>query len=224
MATTNSSRPELKCTQLSDFKPESWSSIEAAFADSQPCVTRQYWKPEPEAAFRPATIRVGWRNKEFLVYAVLSDDDIFNPVSEFNEPAFMKGDVFEMFLRPVDQDAYFEIHVSPENQKFQVRFPSAAAFLGRTSGPIPSDWMLSHRQVSSRVLVERDQKRWRVLAQIPFDLVAENSIPTAGSKWLFSFSRYDYTRGVAQPVYSSTSPHVKLSYHIQEDWGTLVFK
>jgi hypothetical protein len=221
---TPDSRPVLECGFIPHFDLESWPSIESAFAGARACHTRQFWKPALEPAFRAARIKVGWRDGSLLVHAVLDDDDIFNSVIEFNEPAYMKGDVFEMFLRPVDQDPYFEIHVSPVNQKFQVRFPSAAAFQGRPQGSLPPEWMIRNRVIESRVLVEPEQKRWRVLAKVPFDMIAEKSTPTVGSKWLFSFSRYDYTRGAEDPVYSSTSPHMKLSYHIQADWGTLVFK
>jgi hypothetical protein len=37
------------------------------------------------------------------------------------------------------------------------------------------------------------------------------------------FSRYDYTRGMGEPVLSSTSPHRRLDFHRQHEWGTLDF-
>lgn len=223
MQTNQNDRLELKCGEIPDFDPASWDSIEAAFAGAQACVSRQYWQPVTDTGFRPMTIRTGWRNGELAVYAVLKDDDIFNPATKLNEFGFMVGDVFEMFLRPVDQDPYFEFHVSPENQKLQIRFPSAEV-LRQRKGPPDERWFISDRQIGSQVLLEPVLKQWRVLARIPFDMVAEKSETQPGSRWLFSFSRYDYTRGQNQPVYSSTSPHVKLSFHIQEDWGTLVFE
>jgi len=71
--------------------------------------------------------------------------------------------------------------------------------------------------------VDKPHACWRVLASIPLERVAETGRPVAGDSWLFSFSRYDYTQGKAAPVLSSTSPHQVLSYHRQQEWGTLVF-
>lgn len=168
-------------------------------------------------------VKAGWTPEALIVHAELEDSDIFNPELRFNAPSFMKGDVFEMFLRPSDQQAYFEFHVTPENQRFQLRIPSAQEFSTPRSEPgIPPDWFVE-RMIESRVRVDAAAGRWEVVAVIPFDLVCETSRPGPGTRWLFSFSRYDYTRGRAQPVLSSTSQHAILNYHRQEDWGELLF-
>jgi hypothetical protein len=66
--------------------------------------------------------------------------------------------------------------------------------------------------------------RWVVLAEIPASLVCGAPTPLPGQRWRFSFSRYDYTRGRAEPVISSTSPHPCADFHRQEDWGLLLFE
>ena len=43
---------------------------------------------------------MGWRNDALLVYTVLEDCDIYNDEREFNALSFLRGDVFEIFLRP----------------------------------------------------------------------------------------------------------------------------
>jgi hypothetical protein len=74
----------------------------------------------------------------------------------------------------------------------------------------------------SKVWLEPD--RWVVLAEIPSALVCGAPVPLAGRQWRFSFSRYDYTRGRAEPVISSTSPHPQADFHRQQDWGFLWFE
>jgi hypothetical protein len=84
--------------------------------------------------------------------------------------------------------------------------------------------MIYDRQIDTRVRVEGTQGRWWVLAAIPADMVADSGVLGPGSRWLFSFSRYDYTRGKPAPVLSSTSPHREVNFHRQQEWGTLLFE
>jgi hypothetical protein len=201
-----------------------WAAIAAAFGGADGCTLWQAWRDAPEALFRPATVRVGWTAERLLVYAELADDDIFNPVTVFNEPSFMQGDVFELFLRPSGQDAYYEFHITPLNQRLQLRIPSEAAFRAPKPSPgIPADWFQGQRQIDSRVAVDAAAGLWRVLAGVPLDWVAEGGRPRRGTEWRFSFSRYDYTRGRPDPVLSSTSAHTRVDFHRQCEWGRLVF-
>ena len=75
----------------------------------------------------------------------------------------------------------------------------------------------------SRAEVLHADHLWRVVARVPFAVVMETESFQPGCRWKFSFSRYDYTRGRAKPVLSSTSPHLRLEFHRQEEWGTLTF-
>ena len=179
----------------------------------------QAWLPAPQPAFRPATVRVAWDDQSLLVSAELHDADIFNPATEFNDLGFTKGDVFEIFLRPLTQSAYYEFHVSPQNQQLQLRFPDANAI---RSGKI-ENFFVTHRRLTSQARVDAAKQRWWVDVAIPLDLVQETGPVTPGTRWLYSFSRYDYTRGQTHPVISSSSPHAVASFHRQEEWGTVLF-
>jgi hypothetical protein len=215
--------PVVQCGRIeADLK--SWEDIEKAFGAAEPIRMCQGWRDVPDEDLRPATVRTGWTAQSLLVFAVLEDADIFNPVTVFNEPAYERGDVFEIFLRPFGQDTYYEFHVSPRNQRFQLRIPSADSFkTPKTEPGIPKAWFLNDWQIGSRVHLEQDRQRWSVLAEVPAARVTEGRGLKAGDEWLFSFSRYDYTRGRATPVHSSTSPHTALNYHRQQEWGHLLF-
>ena len=203
---------------------ESWPQLASVLSDAQIVESQQAWRSDLEPGFHPMWVRTGWTRDALYVLAEIEDADIFNPEKQFNALSFMKGDVFEMFLRPCDQDAYFEFHVTPENQKLQLRFPSAAALAAPRAQPgLPQEWYICHRIIESRVRVNVAAQRWEVAAEIPFDLVCETSQPRSDTRWLFSFSRYDYTRGKERPDLSSTSPHKVLNFHRQEEWGELRF-
>jgi hypothetical protein len=201
--------PQLVCRRLREVRRDAWEPTIAALRDAQPCRLGQAWLPTPQKEFRPATVRTGWTDTDLVVFAELEDADIFNPVTGLNALSFQHGDVFEMFLRPVEQTAYCEFHVSPQNQKLQLRFPSSQAFRAPRENPgIPPAWMISKRQIASQVRVEAERNLWSVLAAIPVDMVADSGRVEPGSRWLFSF----------------TSPHPQINFHRQEEWGTLVFE
>lgn len=215
---------ERVCRKIAVSNEDSWEEIRRAFQGTMECWMGQAWLPAPDPRFRPAVVRAAWREEDFLIYAELEDEDAFNPLHEFNGMLFMHGDVLEIFLRPEDQKAYFEFHISPENQKFQLRIPSAEEFRRPRSVPcLPGEWFIAEPVLFSRVLLEPAKRRWTVFAAIPLSRITGDHAPVRGMRWKFSFSRYDYTRGNPDPVHSSTSPHQRLNFHLQDDWGTLTF-
>ena len=188
---------------------------------------RQAWRAEPEPDLLPARVRVGWSESAMLVEAELSDRDIFNPITEFNQTAFNNGDVFEIFLRPEWQTPYFEFHITPSNQLLQLRFADA-----QQVRQLPSVGTLDERlagkkiwdqRITSSVRVEAAAQRWLVSVAIPFAMVVETGAMQPGARWLCSFCRYDHTRGRSAPVLSSTSPHAQCNFHRQEEWQPIEF-
>lgn len=213
----NPKPPKIDCRKLADFSPETWESVAVAFAEASPVALGQSWR-KLQDRFHPAVVRTGWLDDTLWVYAEIEDLDTFNPETRFNEPFFMQGDAFEIFLRPVGQPAYFEFHIGPANQLFQLRIPSAKSFAKQTEGESES-WKIRSPVVKSWSSVDRKRQLWRVLVAMPFQSIVEKG--GSRSQWLFSFARYDYTRGETGPILSSSSPHAKLGFHRQQEWGTI---
>jgi len=187
----------------------------------------QAWRTEPEPDLLPARVRVGWNREAMVIEAELSDRDMYNPATEFNQVAFHLGDVFEIFLRPEWQEPYFEFHITPDNQLLQLRFDGAHQLK-----QLPKTGTLDERlapvkiwkaRITSTVRMEAGAQRWLVSAAIPFAMVVETGAMQPGARWLCSFCRYDYTRGRSAPVLSSTSPHAECNFHRQQEWRPIVF-
>lgn len=187
----------------------------------------QAWLPKPEANWKPAVVRAGWTARGLRVEAELDDLDVFNPARDFNEVAYTQGDVFEIFVRPEAQEAYFEIHITPENQVLQLRFANAAAIEKLRDNGLGKDLLAPHKvwqpRIASETRVDVAQAKWIVRAEVPFALALEKGPMKPGERWFCSFCRYDYTRGERQPVLSSTSPHAKCNFHRQQEWRPIVF-
>ena len=184
------------------------------FHESPAVALRQYWLNEPEEGFRPASVKVCWRARSLCFFAEMEDDDIFNAAQNLNEQAFLLGDVFEVFLKSPHEEHYVEIHVTPNNQRLQLRIPRQGEARAAQAISDPA-------AVFSRAWIHPEGGRWFVYLEIPAHLVTGTS--SAGGRFdlQFSCARDDYTRGKESPFRSSSSPHPYASFHLVENWGIL---
>lgn len=214
---------ELNCRPLASFDESDWTTVEKAFANADSCELVQAWRDSPELEFQPARVRVGWRDEALWVYAELSDRDIFNDATHLNDRTYELGDLFEILVRPIGQDDYFEFHVTPENHQLQLHWPDVDAvwkFDDRHESLNP--YFVPKVLLVSQTQVQCQNYFWRVLAKVPASIAGSKSIQT-GDFWAFSFSRYDCTRSKSEPVLSSCSPHTQPRFHRQQEWGRLHF-
>lgn len=142
-------RQNTVCPRVIPFLLDDWASAAEAFKKSTPVYLGQHWLPQPEAGFLPTRVRTAWTDNALLVLAELDDTGIFNPSREFNAPAFKMGDVFEIFLRPIDQQAYYEFHIGPDNQKISTPSPIGKGFSRASPGRHSTGmahWQPNHRK------------------------------------------------------------------------------
>lgn len=220
-------KPELlaiECHELPAFNTGSLDDVRRAFHSATPCFLRQAWLKHAEADFAPGIVRLVRLGESLLVFAELTDTDIFSNATKFNQRLWELGDSFEIFLRPIEQEAYVEFQVSPDNQRLQLRYPDAAA-LGRArdSGSI-EEVLVPDKIFHSNTWVRPQERKWFVLVDIPAASVRSETRSLPGDHWHFSFSRYDYTCGRQEPVISSTSPHIEANFHRQQEWGAIRFQ
>jgi hypothetical protein len=224
-ATSNSSmpRPVIRCGQLPDFDDADLVAVRTAFAAATPCAMGQEWRAELEPVFAPGEVRMGWRLDELRVFAELTDRDIFSHATGDNQRMWELGDTFEMFLRPSWQNEYFELHVTPNNHRLQLRIPSFEALRqAQTAGEFGA-FHLPANSFHSRTWVQPENQKWFVFAAAPVRMLCGQARLIPGTRWHFSYSRYDYTKGNPEPVISSTSPHSIANFHRQHEWGELQF-
>ncbi len=187
-------------------------------------------QPKRAPAARPfygATAGAAHDGVHLYVVAEMEDIDIFNTATSMNQRTWMTGDAFEIFLRPAGQEAYYEFHVTPDNQILQLRLPNMADFydpvsLAEKSGAFTRR-LLPDKIIESRAEILRESERWRVMVSIPLGRLCENKQWEVGDIWTASFCRYDYTRAAEEPVVSSTSDHGRPDFHNQPEWRRLVF-
>jgi hypothetical protein len=217
--------PQLDCPSIDCARWKSWQDVGLAMSHAPSCSMYQHWLAQPEPGLKPATVALAHHESKLIVYAELSDVDIFGTVKEDGIQNFadLDGDVFEIFLRAEDEDSYLEHHITPDNCVLQLRYPRTTAMEEIKAGKHP-DWQSSYASnivIPSRVLVQPNLSLWRILALVPLDVVASTRRGSPDRNWRFSFSRYDYTHGAKAPLLSSTSAHAACNFHEHSTWGEL---
>jgi len=226
METHAAARPEqlveIQCALLPWFDRADRESIWRAFEPAAALPFQQAWLPETEAGFSPGDVRLGWQEHSLLVFADLSDLDIFNKATGPDQRLWELGDVFEMFFKSIETERYVEFQVTPHNQRLQLRYPNRNAAQVARSMRSLDEFLVPDETFHSMTWIETG--RWQVFAQIPAPMVCGSNEPIEDMQWHFSFGRYDHTRGVKNPVISSTSLHSQPDFHRQQEWNTLAFK
>lgn len=216
--------PPIDCRELPTFEASELEIVRRAFRNAAPIALRQAWMEQNELNFAPGEVRVGWRSNSILVFAELTDESIFNRVTGHNQYTWLHGDTFEIFLRPVQEQTYVELHITPNNYRLQLRYPDVEAFRRvKLHGGI-QNVLIRDEAFLSRTWARPEIERWFVYAEIPTRSVCDHARPLSGQQWRFSFSRYDYQSGREYPVLSSSSAHTEPDFHRQSEWRLMVFK
>jgi hypothetical protein len=218
------SSPEIICRELPPFNASDLDAVRAAFQSVEACPLQQAWRPVFDAGFEPTQVRAGWRGHSLLLLVEVTDSHIYTRATDHNQPFWELGDTIEVFLSPLEQASYVELQVTPNNFRLQLRFahPDELAHLRQTRSV---DRVATRDHAfRSQTWVEPENNRWFVFVEIPAGLVGENPALSAGSKWLFSFCRYEYAAPQDEPVLSSTSAHAEPDFHQPDEWGILQFK
>ncbi len=192
------------------------------FQRMESCEFGQAWQSAPSKDFMPAAVRTSWNDETLNIYAEIHDADIYNSAARLNEMTHETGDVFEIFLGREDSPVYHEFHVTPENQKLQLKWPDAETIWKLKSGAEMNPFLIEQEVIFSRTWAYPEHFQWHVYAEIPMAVLGV--VAPMEHVWKFSFSRYDYTRGKSDPIFSSTSPHKVCRFHRQEEWGRLIFQ
>ena len=105
-------------------------------------------------------------------------------------------------------------------------FPRGSSLSDFKDSGVDMDRLIDTFKVSQRIVdthaeVDQAKKTWTVLVKIPAAVLASDSQLRPDDSLRVSFCRYDYTRGKADPVLSSTSDHSIRNFHRQEEWRAM---
>lgn len=174
-----------------------------------------HWKETPDPAFQPGTVQVKRVGDTLELEARLCDKAIHSPGAKFNDMAYTKSDVFELFIKGEGDSHYHEIHVTPDNVLLQLRFEVGA------KRPFDIDKALVWEPLLESS-TERFDGGWIARFSVPLaNICSQSPLPTA---WKISCGRYDYQQtgdGTFKALFSNTAPLTVADFHRHEEWPVL---
>ena len=183
---------------------------------------KQGWRDVPEERFLPAHVKIGCRGDSFLVFGELTENLLYTSATEDKQLLCSMGDVFEIFLRDSESVSYVEFHVAPNGKRLQLLWPDAASIRRVSNKEITLDDLKVQEPIFDFSQWSEGQT-WCICASVPGSVFLPVGTSLDGRTWAASFSRYDYSSAVEPPVLSSTSSHVELSFHRQQEWAVVLF-
>jgi len=201
--------------EIPGFSTDDWPAIETALATGCPVQLTQHWRETLESDWVGGEIRLAHRGTELFIHAKLVDDRPSNRITVWNQRAWCEGDTLELFLWDESRENYYELHITPENQRLQLHFPDPASL--KAPGKTLADWTIDESLFESRTRVNADQSGWEVFIRIDLAVLYKGFAPA--QPFRFHFGRYDYQPGRAEPVLSSNAPFTVLNFHRRHEWA-----
>lgn len=191
--------------------------------DSKPILAKHFqqaWRANPENTFEPGYVELHAEKEGFAVIAVLSDQDIHNSATGFNEPTWKTGDVFEIFIQTA-ADTYYEFHITPENHNLFLAWTTERFNAFRTGNADLDTAMIRNRNfISSATSIDHARNRWTVFARLPYSNLM-NRRTTSALGLRVAFARYDANKNGVPPTLSASPDFPKLSFHMREFWDAV---
>ena len=193
-----------------------WEATSKAMTAGRRLDFRQPWFPQLEADFKPGQVWLGIHGDEMTAYAVMRDDQPANRATKWDDPTWITGDALELFFQAEDRPGYYEFHVTPENHRLQLFFPSTAAFHEKRGH---RHWAVEKQLFESATRIDDARTQWEAVMRIKLALVLDEPRGDGSRRFRFSFSRYDYQPGRNKPVTSATTPLSRPDFHHIPEWS-----
>ncbi len=170
-------------------------------------------------------VRLLWDKDYLYVGFEFTDSDVISEAQVDQQHHYLKGDVAEVFLKPVNQTWYWELYVNPTGNKTAFFFPGRG-LLGLPSGfpekiPLKNMKTAASYEGTLNNSWDRDTK-WTAEMAIPIaevGLIGEKLTPEI--PWLIFFGRYNYSRYLPVKENASYPEQENCNYHALEDYGLL---
>lgn len=215
----------VQCQDVSVDISSSWGDIHSIFDRIEGIPLRQTWLKGSRQKFEKGIIKVAYNSGCLLVYADLNDSYIYNPATKFNDPIRPQGDFLEILLRPEYQEAYYELHITPENLQSQFRFKHAECakeIMNTNPGKTATElFAIEFPIFKSKTELDEDINQWYVLAQIDLKTITENFRQDKVKRLFYNFCRKNLTKS-GKFESSSTAELSEYNFHHQNEWGTIL--
>jgi len=169
-----------------------------------------------------------WDEAGLYVFAELEDSCIIAQNRKDEQLHYEHGDVFELFVKPLNDSYYWEMYATPNGNKSTLFFPRDR------SGMELNDFLHGHKFQALEVSVEETsirlrqeasarQEGWNAQLFVPAaQLTALGAGWGDGTEWTVFCGRYNYnSEDLSDPELSMAPPLSATNYHLTNEYACL---
>lgn len=171
--------------------------------------------------------RLWYDEKNLYVALTFEDEDIVDLSNKNGQELYTLADVGEIFLKPLDDTWYWEIHVSPQG-RVSTYWWEGRGRVGLTGSRLRVEPPIVQAATWTRGILNQTKSRdngWSALVTIPWAKIDRTGATrTPHSRWSILMSRYDYSRFRQKgtgPELSATSLFAEPSFHQVDEYPKL---
>ncbi len=167
-----------------------------------------------------AEVRFAWNRQGLHVQAVLEDSFVVAVDRRNEQLHFETGDVFELFVKPLDDDYYWEMYATPFGNRSTLFFPRTR------EGMTVNDFLTQHSYHGLEVSADITATGWQAHVFVPArQLTAAGADWGAKTQWTVLCGRYNYNNeALEDPELSMLPPVSATNYHLTAEYARLEFE
>ncbi len=202
--------------------------IQAVYSDGEPCA--EVWDKAPGyrlalsqdcsgVLYEGGEVRFAWNERGLVVRAELEDSCLIAINRQDEQLHYLCGDVFELFVKPLNEPYKWEMYATPAGNKATLFFPTWPTELS------PEEGLLDHDFRGLGVWVEETSIGWTAQMFVPSEqLTALGAVWGSESEWTIFCGRYNCnTEDLKNPEMSMAPALSKTNYHLGEEYAVLEF-
>lgn len=166
-----------------------------------------------------ATVRLGWNESGLFVLAEFEDSNLIVHNLENEQLHYESGDVFELFVKPLNAPYKWEMYATPTGNRSTLFFPTWPADI------TPTEALNDHAFRDLEVSVEQTPVGWNARMYVPSaQLTALGAGWGDGTDWTIFCGRYNQrSDDLTDSELSMTPPLSETDYHLTGEYALLSF-
>jgi hypothetical protein len=195
-------RPVLEANRYPDFGP------------AYPLVFSRDREGSPKEG---AQVRFGWDERGLHVFVEMEDSCLVAQNREDEQLHYASGDVFELFIKPLNASYKWEMYATPFANKATLFFPTWPTELS------PEEALIKHDYHELEIMVEETPNGWNTHLYIPAtQLTALGAGWGDDAEWAIFCGRYNYnTEDLSDPELSMAPSLSTADYHLIDEYAIL---
>lgn len=174
-----------------------------------------------------AQIKILW-NEEYLAFGVsMEDSDIVAEGTQKDNQTLLytKGDIVEIFIKPVDAPYYWELYGTPNELKSILFYPSRGRLL------VPSTLDQNPEEITVKTQLYGTLNDWTtvdtgwdMIMKVPLRMLSKYGKKLESGQWTIMAGRQNYSYSLPMKEESCYPPLATSDFHNTEDYALLLLE